>query len=564
MGKGIITSFAINEDGLFWAVERDNISRVYVKFHGQKTEKMLLERQGKINVLIADNDNLYFCLSKIRSRFYYKAYRYDLKTGNCDMLIDEAKKQLNEFIVCSQDGDVFLTTNQWDVKNNEIACVGIQDCLITRLAAKKNGLLLLMDVHKNKKNYCYTNMHSNSCSDIFVYTPVTGHIQINSKDKKSINYGAKFLDAERILYITNEGFDRQGLNMCSLNGESELVYSDQDGEVDDYCIDEKGGVVYIKITCGVKDYILSHNIDTKKSHSIKLPEGATVVEKMLTYKGYLYIIAESENIRPTIYRYYEGCWEEIVSCDFYTKGYYGDAITIKTLNNYKMEVLVYKTPTAKIGSTIWLHGGPNAANRRKYNQLFSFFLRSGFDVIAPNYIGSTCYGREYMEGFASNGKCGYEMILQQIKELIEWGKHKNLFEKNIVICGESFGGYLSLRMVEYDLSDIILYINLFGPTKINNILDRFPEYMTTMPRKTFGGKCEEPDVIDLIKNAQRATILIISGSEDAVNNVDVIYNEPNISHVCIKNCGHGCSDANSYYEVEEAIKKLLYQTKESK
>src|SRR5690606_41994932 len=43
----------------------------------------------------------------------------------------------------------------------------------------------------------------------------------------------------------------------------------------------------------------------------------------------------------------------------------------------------------------WPHGGPQWAERKRFRALFQFLLARGYTIFAPNFRGSTGYGKRF-------------------------------------------------------------------------------------------------------------------------------------------------------------------------
>lgn len=558
--QGRISFLTKNEGGLFWIVEYEKYSYFYKMDEMSGMQELIIKKQGKVNALIADEKYLYFCIDSKHSRFYYRLFQIDLASGVCTSINNPVDlNTINEYVVCCYDNAVYYTTNEIDKNNNSIICLNKTISSKKILGAKKKGLLLLMDVCKTNECYCYTNVYSNFKSDLFIYSLNKGHIKINSEGLDSANYGARFLDKNKIVYISNEDQENQYLCLYNIEEETkESLFSTSLGDVDDFCISENDKYIYIKVVSGTKDILFRYQVEIKSFEMIEFPDDISIIEKIALYDRGLYIIAESERKRPSIFKLDEDRWIKIVNGGEYKNGYRGLNIFLKTLGQFNMEILFYKTIKEKKGTIIWLHGGPNAATRCIYNQLFSDFLQKGFDIIAPNYIGSICYGKKYMEYYVKQNERGCEYIIKQCEELINWGRDCGyITQDNVIICGESFGGYLSLCLAIKKIEGISLCVNLFGPLSINDILGRFPKYMSSLPENTFGKERNDLSVIDNIDEDAVPPILVISGSDDMVNNNLESVTSERIKCVSIEHCGHGYDNSNDYKIIISEIMKYL-------
>jgi dipeptidyl aminopeptidase/acylaminoacyl peptidase len=88
------------------------------------------------------------------------------------------------------------------------------------------------------------------------------------------------------------------------------------------------------------------------------------------------------------------------------------------------------------------HGGPTWQHVNDWFPSIQYFVSLGFVVIAPNYRGSTGYGRDFME--ANRGDCGGG-DLRDCVAAVEFLKKTGYVDSHrIAFMGASYGGYLTL------------------------------------------------------------------------------------------------------------------------
>lgn len=94
---------------------------------------------------------------------------------------------------------------------------------------------------------------------------------------------------------------------------------------------------------------------------------------------------------------------------------------------------------------VWPHGGPDSAETHNYRSVFQFLSLNGYVVFAPNYRGSTGYGKKFETLNDKDWGGGH------IKDLVagknEVAKLPYIDKDNIFLLGGSFGGYSTLATV---------------------------------------------------------------------------------------------------------------------
>lgn len=558
--NGHLVLFTVSRAGVFVSVAEDGYSFLYQCDQNGKQRRLLKKVKGSINALVADENKIYFCLNSKCSRFYFRAYQLSLETGEYELLDRDKGESINEYIVCARSDRIYYTTNKLDARNNSIICKK-KDGSSKVLQTGKDGLLLFMDTSPDYQSYCYANVYSNVHSDILVRYSLIGEIKINGIDTKSVNYDGRYLDSNRIIYITNENQERQYLCQFDLVIKKKtILYQNEQGEVDLFCVDKEKNCCYIKVVCGVRDQLYYYDMAENTSKLMDLPENIAIISGMTVFEKMLYLSAESEKKRASLYRLEEWGWNELVPFGNYENGYCGTSVSIETKLNQTMEMMIYRTWKENKGTVLWIHGGPNAANRCQYNHLFTYFLESGFHILAPNYVGSNGYGRECLEYLSKNMDNGCNLIIQQCKDAIAWGKENGIVKSHkLLVCGESFGGYISLCMVLQEIPDMILCINLFGPMSLYDTSSKFPEYMKSISLNSLNMQEEEKDacLMERVQSRKQIYTLIVSGEDDTVNSRTDIRDNDNLKYVCLEQCGHGCTNEKSYYKVVATLENCL-------
>jgi dipeptidyl aminopeptidase/acylaminoacyl peptidase len=94
---------------------------------------------------------------------------------------------------------------------------------------------------------------------------------------------------------------------------------------------------------------------------------------------------------------------------------------------------------------VYIHGGPTSQTMNSFNRFVQFAVNQGYMVLAPNYRGSTGYGKEFQQANLFDMGGG---DLQDILAGVDWIKQTgHLDPKKIAVMGGSYGGYLSMMAV---------------------------------------------------------------------------------------------------------------------
>jgi dipeptidyl aminopeptidase/acylaminoacyl peptidase len=94
---------------------------------------------------------------------------------------------------------------------------------------------------------------------------------------------------------------------------------------------------------------------------------------------------------------------------------------------------------------VYIHGGPTAQTVNSFNRFVQFMVNNGYIVIAPNYRGSTGYGKEFQQANLFDMGGG---DLQDVLSAAEWIQKTGYVDpKKLIVMGGSYGGYLSMMAV---------------------------------------------------------------------------------------------------------------------
>ncbi len=94
---------------------------------------------------------------------------------------------------------------------------------------------------------------------------------------------------------------------------------------------------------------------------------------------------------------------------------------------------------------VYVHGGPTAQTMNGFNRFVQYMVNQGYLVIAPNYRGSTGYGKEFQQANLFDMGGG---DLQDVLGAAEWIKQTGYVDpKKLVLMGGSYGGYMTMMGV---------------------------------------------------------------------------------------------------------------------
>jgi len=94
---------------------------------------------------------------------------------------------------------------------------------------------------------------------------------------------------------------------------------------------------------------------------------------------------------------------------------------------------------------VYVHGGPAAQTVNSFNRFVQYVANQGYIVIAPNYRGSTGYGKEFRQANLFDMGGG---DLQDVLAAADWIKQTGYIDpKKLILMGGSYGGYMTMMGV---------------------------------------------------------------------------------------------------------------------
>jgi dipeptidyl aminopeptidase/acylaminoacyl peptidase len=124
----------------------------------------------------------------------------------------------------------------------------------------------------------------------------------------------------------------------------------------------------------------------------------------------------------------------------------GEMVAYESFDRTKIHALLVKPKVARLGSpppaVVYVHGGPSAQQTLSFSPRIQLLAEQGFAVIAPNYRGSTGYGRAFED--ANNKDWGGGDLKDLVAAVKHFGGTGDIDPKRVGITGGSYGGYMTL------------------------------------------------------------------------------------------------------------------------
>ncbi len=119
-----------------------------------------------------------------------------------------------------------------------------------------------------------------------------------------------------------------------------------------------------------------------------------------------------------------------------------EEIYYEGMDGAQVPALLFRPGQTPAPAVVMIHGGPNWHYSAEWNPLMAYLASKGFVVLAPNYRGSTGYGRDWQYAARYDlGGADTRDVVAGAQYLLREGL---AIENKIAVTGRSHGGYLTM------------------------------------------------------------------------------------------------------------------------
>lgn len=293
---------------------------------------------------------------------------------------------------------------------------------------------------------------------------------------------------KRAYFITNKGSDLARLTLIDpASGAEELVESDPMKRVD------FGGAIFSDLTDTllgtlynddrVRRYYKDKTYEAdRKWLESQLPNKEVNIASQTRDEQLWLVAANSDNDPGSVYlfdRKAKKLTPQYKLRDKLDRNFLANTKVVRYKSSDGLEISAYLTlpkgrPATNLPLVVFPHGGPWARDAWGYNGAWQFLANRGYAVLAPNFRGSTGYGKKFLD--AGNKEWG-----QKMQDDLTWGVKYLVAEgtadgKKVGIMGGSYGGYATLAGVAFTPDVYAAAVSIVGPSNLITLLDSIPPY----------------------------------------------------------------------------------------
>ncbi len=166
---------------------------------------------------------------------------------------------------------------------------------------------------------------------------------------------------------------------------------------------------------------------------------------------------------------------------------------------------------------LFIHGGPRSQTVNGFNRIIQYLANQGYAVIAPNYRGSTGYGKAFMD--ADQLDMGGGDLQDNFAAVDFIMKSGYIDPKKLVVMGGSYGGYLTMMALTKEPNAwaagvaIVPFVNWFTEVAHEDPLLRQMDFATMGDPVKNKALWEDRSPINFVDKI-KAPLLLMAGGND--------------------------------------------------
>ena len=333
---------------------------------------------------------------------------------------------------------------------------------------------------------------------------------------EALNRSPRYIGGGKMLFLTNIDSEYVGVAQMdfSTGGWKYVVQLDRDVELFDvwreylvFSVNEGGssGLYYMHMPSGL-------------THKIATPTG--VVTSLQFRDGRVLFSLSSINRGHEVYSYQGGAVRQLTRSPRFgielEKIPEPQSVWYESFDGRRIHANIYRPPGEPRGVVVYLHGGPESQDRPEFKPLTAALLMAGYIVAAPNYRGSTGYGKTFVH--LDDMEKRWDAI-KDVEAFAKWLAEQGIAAKKPCVMGGSYGGYLTLMALAATPHLWACGVEIVGIFNLVTFLERTAPWRRKYREAEYGYLDKHRDVLTQLSPATHvekieAPLMIIHGAND--------------------------------------------------
>jgi dipeptidyl aminopeptidase/acylaminoacyl peptidase len=333
---------------------------------------------------------------------------------------------------------------------------------------------------------------------------------------EALNFSPKYIGSGKLAFLTNMESECVGVAIMELSTGSWKYLVQLDREVE--LLDAWGNyIAFAANEEGASGLYLMHT-PSGLVHRISTPRG--VVTSMHYSKGILAFSLSSINRGHEVYSYRHDAVVQVtrsprlgISLERVPEP---ESVWYASHDGRRIHANIYRPPGSARGVVVHLHGGPESQDRPALKPLTAALLLSGIVVAAPNYRGSTGYGRTFVH--LDDVERRWDAI-RDVEAFARWLAEQGISRQRPCVMGSSYGGYLALMALATAPHMWACGVEISGMFNLVTFLERTAPWRRRYREAEYGSLERHRDVLLQLSPAShvdkiKAPLMIVHGAND--------------------------------------------------
>lgn len=503
-------------------------------FTNRHKAKISFEQFNKIsnaaNFIPLNNKKSMLLLTRFPKDEYRKLYKVNIETGNKKLIYD-AGQSIGWITSDKPNKRFYLGIDNGGDEQYQIYELNLESLNLTKILGKKDrrarivstdstgNQLLIVSNHQNRANYrpyiynhtskklsapltqkgfgiawvkldwktkrlIVTKSKNNATSELY-------EIDLKSRKPrlllaaKGTSYSPSYFMGDKLYINTSHKRDRTGCAYIEMSNPNKINWIRYNKKMDLYCFFDKtknisgirssgSGRSTMRLFRGYFKKEVSLTKSPKKELIKRVQKIPGTISDFIVEKHHLgkppelYLVTKNSELKITNFNNSGLSFDQMAQTeDFSYKSFDGMDIhaILVTQKHWAKENKKYPV-------IIWPHGGPDWYSGHEYYPYFQYYALSNYIVLAPNFRGSTSFGKKFETLNDRDWGGGHIKDLVWAKKALEKVPYADL--DNVFIAGRSFGGYSTLAAITYHPNEFKAAVAIVAIGDLFEFLETIP------------------------------------------------------------------------------------------
>jgi Dipeptidyl aminopeptidases/acylaminoacyl-peptidases len=333
---------------------------------------------------------------------------------------------------------------------------------------------------------------------------------------EALSYAPKCVGGGRLFFLTNIDSEYVGIAQIDLSTGNWKYILQLDRDVEHFDV-WKDYLVFVLNEGGVSGLYYMH-MPSGLTHKIATPPG--VITSLQFRDGRILFSLSGINRGHEVYSYQGGALRRLTWSPRYgvelEKIPEPQSVWYESHDGRKIHANIYKPPGEPKGVVVYLHGGPESQDRPEFKPLVAALLMAGYTVAAPNYRGSTGYGKTFVH--LDDIEKRWDAI-KDVEAFAKWLMSQGIASKKPCVLGGSYGGYLTLMALATAPDVWACGVEIVGIFNLVTFLERTAPWRRKYREAEYGYLDRDRDLLLQLSPAThvekiQAPLMVIHGAND--------------------------------------------------